>query len=148
MTDFVIEKYETTLNPTLFEEIVYNYANFLKQPLTLGMFVPCDDDGNVLEIPKFYYTEENIKKLKGVEVEIALAKKKEVANYKIAKEKVLFNSFLFDSLCLLTSNCALSIIKNTFRIAKIYEDRLPSQEIKVCTIEDLIPYNLDLAVSF
>ena len=24
-----------------------NYANFLKQPLTLGMFVPCDEEGNV-----------------------------------------------------------------------------------------------------
>lgn len=31
--------------------VVYQYANFLKQPLTLGMFVPCDEDGNVLEIP-------------------------------------------------------------------------------------------------
>jgi hypothetical protein len=30
-----------------FNEII-NYANFLKQPLTLGMFVPCDEDGNVL----------------------------------------------------------------------------------------------------
>lgn len=31
-----------------------NYANFLKQPLTISMFVPCDDEGNVLEEPENY----------------------------------------------------------------------------------------------
>ena len=29
-----------------------NYANFLKRPLELGMFIPCDKDGNVLSEPK------------------------------------------------------------------------------------------------
>lgn len=29
-----------------------NYAKFLSQPLTLSMFVPCDDEGNVIEEPK------------------------------------------------------------------------------------------------
>jgi hypothetical protein len=29
----------------------FGYANFLKQPLTLGMFVPVDEKGNVLEEP-------------------------------------------------------------------------------------------------
>lgn len=37
---FNIEKYNFIIN-------VCNYANFLKQPLTLGMFVPCDKKGNV-----------------------------------------------------------------------------------------------------
>ena len=27
---------------------VISYANFLKQPLTLGMFISCDEEGNVL----------------------------------------------------------------------------------------------------
>ena len=31
---------------------IRNYAEFLKQPLKLEMFVPCDEDGNVLEEPK------------------------------------------------------------------------------------------------
>ena len=31
---------------------IYNYAKFLKQPLKLEMFVPCDDEGNILEEPK------------------------------------------------------------------------------------------------
>lgn len=29
-----------------------NYAKFLSMPLTLGMFVPTDEDGNVLEEPE------------------------------------------------------------------------------------------------
>ena len=33
---------------------LYKYANFLEQILTLGMFVPCDLDGNVLEKPLHY----------------------------------------------------------------------------------------------
>ena len=28
---------------------IFNYARLLKQPLTLGMFVPCDSEGNVLK---------------------------------------------------------------------------------------------------
>ena len=44
MTDFVLECYENFKSPTLFEETVHNYAKFLKQPLTLGMFVPCVDE--------------------------------------------------------------------------------------------------------
>lgn len=50
MTDFVLE------NTTDILDYGYNanevktnkYANFLKQPLMIGMFVPCDLDGNVL----------------------------------------------------------------------------------------------------
>src|SRR6478609_1170742 len=50
MTEFVLQRYEDVLetNDVMLSRII-NYANFLKQPLTLGMFVPCDLDGNVLE---------------------------------------------------------------------------------------------------
>ena len=30
-------------------DIIIRYKNFLKQPLKLGMFVPCDENGNVLD---------------------------------------------------------------------------------------------------
>jgi len=52
MTDFVLS--QTTpdwLELCEFEENsykVYNYAKFLKQHLELWMFVPCDEDGNIL----------------------------------------------------------------------------------------------------
>jgi hypothetical protein len=52
MTDFVLEKNkaEEVTRESYIE--CRNYANFLKQPLTLGMFVPCDENGNVLEEKK------------------------------------------------------------------------------------------------
>lgn len=36
---------------TLEENWIYQYADFITQPLTKGMFIPCDEDGNVLERP-------------------------------------------------------------------------------------------------
>lgn len=64
MTDFVLEQntefvkdkllYDTDWNLEFekFSKLMISYAKFLKQPLTLGMFVPCDEDDNVLEDPK------------------------------------------------------------------------------------------------
>lgn len=62
MTDFVInesENKEVSKNFSGFSDIVnnkklsydniLNYAKFLKQPLELWMFVPCGEDGNVLD---------------------------------------------------------------------------------------------------
>jgi len=45
-----IEPKEATSLSECFRTIV-KYKDFLKQPLTLGMFVPCDLEGNVLEEP-------------------------------------------------------------------------------------------------
>jgi hypothetical protein len=54
MTDFVnnvgnMENYPSHENALSW---IYNYATFLKKPLKLEMFAPCDEDGNVLEEPK------------------------------------------------------------------------------------------------
>lgn len=60
MTDFVLEQYNIESNNGSFVDAVRykrltnNYARFLSQPLELWMFVPCDEDGNVLEEPKYY----------------------------------------------------------------------------------------------
>ena len=55
MTDFVLEQTKNApieeynqVNETFVSKVV-NYANFLKQPLKLEMFVPCDENGNVLD---------------------------------------------------------------------------------------------------
>jgi hypothetical protein len=45
MTAFVLKKGEVLKYKNDIES-VRNYANFLKQPLKLEMFVPCDEDGN------------------------------------------------------------------------------------------------------
>ena len=85
MTDFVLEQDKLMrhqLNdPITFTIKVTDYALFLKQPLTLGMFVPCDDDGNVLEIP----TKENSNN--------TIDHDSKLMDYNDAKSKVLFNGF-------------------------------------------------------
>lgn len=59
MTDFVLEHHFKQMTQEKMNKVfdqTENYANFLKQPLTLGIFVPCDEDGNVLIKPRSYNT--------------------------------------------------------------------------------------------
>ena len=72
MVDFVLNS-KSELH---YFKVTQNYANFLKQPLELWMFVPCDEDGNVLEVVPYYSD--------GVE---------KVNEYKKAKERCLFEGF-------------------------------------------------------
>lgn len=69
--------------------LIENYANFLSQPLTLGMFVPCDEEGNVLEEPYNYSDwrkSNNFDRHNYDDVEI-------LQQYQQAKEGVLFEGF-------------------------------------------------------
>lgn len=89
MTDFVLEQKEKLKNSEQGFNIekygfiinVCNYAKFLKQPLEQFMFVPCDENGNVLEKPNagmFGYDHV-------------------YNNYNKAKERVLFEGFEYDN---------------------------------------------------
>lgn len=88
MTDFVLETEDKTDGNNCEKEYNrnLNYAKFLKQHLTLGMFVPCDEYGNVLEEP--------------LETDIFLSEDEEKVYehelylFEIAKEKVLFGGFV------------------------------------------------------
>jgi len=42
-------------------KLMFNYAQFLQKPLTLGMFVPCDEYGNIIEYKEPYEDGTNIK---------------------------------------------------------------------------------------
>lgn len=81
MTDFVLE--QTKINQFRddceFAYPVRKYANFLKQPLELWMFVPCDENGNVLEEPDANY--------------YMMVTENEVLKYQQAKERCLFEGF-------------------------------------------------------
>lgn len=61
MTEFVKKEYDkipeipTQKEAVKFAITVNNYAKFLSQPLTLSVFVPCDDEGNVLEEPAWWF---------------------------------------------------------------------------------------------
>ena len=85
MTDFVLQEQKggqqvNSITSQLHYRLrcIKKYAEFLKQPLKLEMFVPCDENGNVLpEEHKF------LSCTKGYE-------------YGKAKEKVLFEGFVLE----------------------------------------------------
>lgn len=88
MTEFVLEQGNPSNSDSEFADKVMAYANFLSQPLEIWMFIPCDEDGNVLEEPKDYadileqgsrvYHYDNII---------------EARKFQQAKERVLFEGF-------------------------------------------------------
>lgn len=69
---------------------IKRYAKFLSQPLTLSMFVPCDDEGNVLEEPELY--SEYKPELGGT---MNKEWKLRCEAYNEAKLKVLFEGFVY-----------------------------------------------------
>jgi len=90
MTDFVLQQKENVefhMNDTIVEtgkltQQIFKYAKFLKQPLTLGMFVPCDEEEKMIEKqPYFTFADPEYKE------------KPECIKYWKAKERVLFEGF-------------------------------------------------------
>jgi len=57
---------------------IWDYRNFITQPLTKGMFIPCDEEGNVLEkpLPASFETSQQYRHLQML--------------YQQAKDRVLF----------------------------------------------------------
>lgn len=92
MTEFVIQQ----RSELMFKELgkaCCKYADFLKQPLKLEMFVPCNDEGNVLEEPEIYSQWVREKFNDGLENEQQI---NECKKYHQAKERVLFKGFEWD----------------------------------------------------
>jgi len=86
MVDFVLQKYNLSADEYTDQdvlELINNYANFLNQPLELGMFIPCDEEGNVLTEPD----------LRGLKDE---HRKELYEQYQQAKERVLFEGFTIE----------------------------------------------------
>jgi hypothetical protein len=71
--------------------LLRNYANFLNQLLTLGMFVPTDDEGNVLTEPMDYnfYCEGDWNRNENTNWQ------DECKQYQQAKSRVIFEEGLF-----------------------------------------------------
>ena len=144
MTDYVLQRAnksvseysitETFKNGAKITNEIFEYANFLKKPLTISMFIPCDKNGNILnEVKEFENSvgsDENYNRA--------------LRNYKIAKENVLFKGFSIKE-----RNCNNSFIKyieNGFIAFYYFNEKSqkfePNTDFK--TIEDLIPYNLEI----
>ena len=126
MTDFVLENAKQPyVEGTKYKDLV-NYANFLKQPLKLEMFVPCDEDGDILEEPTNYE-----KRLLNMMTEY----NDEVYIYYQAKEKVLFEGFKV----IKQDNITITIEYDHFQLDY---NKVLNVFANHRTIEDLAKYNL------
>ena len=135
MADFVLELGKTNqidLSNEAFIDVFLNYANFLKQPLTLGMFVPCDDDGNVLEEPDRW--DDYVKAPESFDGN------KEWYNlyaYEQAKERVLFEGFS------LQYQSSYTIVVDNEK----HEVKFRIRDTQIFTIETLVNKDLTLTSS-
>jgi hypothetical protein len=131
MTDFVIQQNIHYANQDISLEklqlIILDYAMFIKQPIALGMFVPCDEDGNVLEEKSIFNTTD----------EDYIFDSESFDNYKKAKERVLFKDCTTYKPM---SNSDYYVVEfNEMKIWLTHTNRM---------IEDLVQCDLSLAVSF
>ena len=121
MSDYVLEQIEKLKNSEInilqFRNNIEAYANFLKKPLTIGMFVACDRYENVLKEPYLFN------------------------EYQQAKAKVLFKGFDVDFedgiIIPFLGKYPIVFFDNSDSNKWILSDKFK-------TIEDLIPYNLEL----
>jgi len=148
MTEFVLQLGETSTfdmdkGDWFYKETekldeIRAYAKFLKTPLTLGMFVPCDEDGNVLEEPlQEHYSD-------CTEEQNAKDWLYNIEKYQLAKDKVLFEWFFVhegkDTMPSDVKSVTNGIL-NVFwfnNIEKWYLSR------GISSIENLVTYNLTL----
>ncbi len=142
LSNTLFGKYLDTLELSLsaYKQIRQNFDLFLSQTLELWMFVPCDEDGNVLKIIPFYEHK------KGSDFEAMQHLK-----YNKAKERCLFEGFEVESV---NENIIWITIKNfnsdnsNFSIQYAIKSRsfhYSFNEYK--TIEDLIKYKPLLTVT-
>ena len=103
-----------------------DYANFLKRPLELGMFIPTDKEGNVLSEPDWSF---------GINPTLFIDQKK----WFEAKDRVLFKGVNLESGTMLTCH--------SYRIGLKPNLFMKISRLKNKTIEDLCELGLELTES-
>ena len=149
MTDFVLERQDTSTFDTSqidwydLEQVkldeIRNYVRFLKQPLQLGFFVPCDEDGNLWEFPP---TNEEWEWAQKDSAAAEQSYKMKQFYYEKAKERILFKGFHSigeNEIELLNSDNWMSFSQKHNELTDEF-----GHEIEVYRIEDLIELNLEL----
>ena len=121
-----------------------NYDALLKQPLQLRFFVPCDENGNVLEEPKRWNDYLQFPDSFDGNKEWG-----ELYNYELAKERVLFNGFVFEESQkeALKNNTQLSVsiyTENSFYITHRLNGKWHTW-FCLKTVEDLIKCKIELS---
>ena len=88
-------------------QLLAKHCEFLQKPLTLGMFVPTDEDGNVLEEPDFFSGDYDDNGFGDVD---KYQYKLDSKQYQQAKDRVLFEGFeIFDRSLNLDNNLFFSV---------------------------------------
>ena len=142
MSDYVLEQNKKLNNATeAYEQYckIVDYANFLKQPLKLEMFFPCDEDGNVLEYPIDIYYRPDFDCQKFPQE----CYQHDLEAFENAKEKVLFEGFEIeytkeDTPCFFLYNEKIG--------CNVFLDK--SFGVRHENIEDLIGLDIECAVTF
>lgn len=144
MTDFVLEQSHLLSEIPKHQQLTdayfrsLHYANFLKQPLTLSMFVPCDEEDNLLNPC-------------GCSLDKGRCKKED--EYQKAKEKVLFEGFSVEEdkfkdtkrkLVWFNDNMTQLWRQLTYRNGRVVESFLPNNYNGLSCVEDIISMNLTL----
>jgi hypothetical protein len=144
MTDFLLEQVKILIHgkdPANIKKYDYvlrttAYARFLKQPLELWMFIPCDDDGNVLKWPKCNLCGVNIYEDCGRSKECGQSNNNEFLKYQQAKERCLFEGFKCSVDYIHSSNKCNVVTYNKISIGIGFKNGIHQ------TIEDLVTYEL------
>ena len=139
MTKYTLQKSEKSLNDTDWMIRIVKYAKFLTQPLEPWMFVPCDNENNVLKSPNNYFLDSPIK-----EDSKQYQESKLVKEYKKAEDKVLFKGFKVHP-WIHSENSTKTISFDRIIHVFWYSNKLGwvlSNGVK--TVEDFIKYNLEL----
>lgn len=152
MTDYVLEQKEVALeNPNTiialgrFLDNVTNYAKFLSMPLELKMFVPCDDEGNVLEKELFSPIWEDYHNKKGGNHELYLHNLKIYNEYQKALSEVIFEGFELKTRTAFNNGYEFVVDKNEIFYPYWRNPVLGWESSKgLRTVEDLIKFGIKL----
>jgi hypothetical protein len=136
MTDFVLNSDTKQNLEDLHYELIKNrkYALFLKKPLQVWMFIPCDENGNILEKPdgSVHYVFRSKSMYK-----------EDLQKYNEAKERCLFTGFkvIEHELGDLTIKCDDNVINPMWKFKTEEKWRCARG---IYYIEDLVKYKLGL----
>ena len=89
LSDYVLQLWDDKLMSEIGIRAI-NYAQFLKQKIKLEMFVPCDENGNVLEEPEKYGWLQNVGSRNSYATEQECI---DCETFHLAKQNVLFEGF-------------------------------------------------------
>lgn len=142
MTDYISQKRDIMDKQMSNEDrltilqCIFDYSKFLKTPLNLGMFIPCDEKFNILKQPNHYrrylskdYLTENPKMSeKWIE---------KCEEYKKAESKILFKDFYLSK----------DYDDNFKKCVAVPGFVLPFEVLYTMKVEDIVDNDIELTIS-